>query len=93
VTRVNDLKYLFNYFELRSAVSDDNRGIEVCHSYHGGLLGAHMHDPSATRPGEVHTMIGMWLGAPLSTPSDQIRLWGRPDAEVDSVSRSKGHDW
>ena len=38
-------------------------------------------------------MIGMWLGAPLSTASDQIRLWGRPDAEVDLVSRSKGHRW
>ena len=38
-------------------------------------------------------MIGMWLGALLSTPSDQICLWGRPDAEVDLVSRSKGHGW
>ena len=38
-------------------------------------------------------MIGMWLGAPLSTPSDQISLWGRPDAEVDSVSRAKGRGW
>ncbi len=38
-------------------------------------------------------MIGKWLGAPLSTPSDQIRLCGRPDAEVDLVSRSKGHVW
>lgn len=42
--------------------------------YHGGPLGAHMHDPSATRPGEVDTMIGKWLGALLSRPSHQIRL-------------------
>jgi hypothetical protein len=38
-------------------------------------------------------MIGKWLGAPLSTPSDQIRLSGRPDAGADSVSRSKGYGW
>lgn len=62
-------------------------------SYQGGLLGAHMHDPSANRPGEVRTMIGKWLGAPLSTSSDQIHLCGRPDAEVDLVPRSKGHVW
>jgi hypothetical protein len=29
--------------------------------YQGGPLGAHMHDPSATRPDEVGTMIGKWL--------------------------------
>ena len=38
-------------------------------------------------------MIGMWLGALLSTPSDQIRLSERPDAGADSVSRSKGYAW
>ena len=38
-------------------------------------------------------MIGTWPGAPLSTPSDQIRLSERPDAGADSVSRSKGYTW
>ncbi len=37
-----------------------NSGIEVRLPYHGGPLGAHMHDPSATRPGEVDTMTGKW---------------------------------
>lgn len=49
-------------------------GIEVREPYHGGPLGAHVHDPSATRPGEVDTMIGKSLGALLSRPSHQIRL-------------------
>ena len=41
--------------------------------YHGGLLSAHMQDSPATRPGEVETMIGKWLGPDLSTPARQIR--------------------
>lgn len=59
--------------------------------YHGGLLGAHMHDSSATRPGEVDSMIGKWLGALLSTPTRQIRVSGGTGAEVDFVPGSKGH--
>jgi hypothetical protein len=59
--------------------------------YHGGLLGAHMHDSRATRSGEVNTMIGKRLGALLSTPTRQIRLSGQTDAEVDFVPGSRGH--
>jgi len=65
--------------------------IEADLPYHGGLLGAHMHDPYATRPGEVGTMIGEWLGAPLSTPTHQVHLCGRTDAEADFVPGAKGH--
>jgi hypothetical protein len=60
-------------------------------SYHGDLLAAHMHDSSATRPGEVDGMIGRWLGALPSTPTRQIRVSGETDAEADFVPRSKGH--
>ena len=59
--------------------------------YHGGLLGAHMHDSRATRPGEVDTMIGNWLRALLSTPARQIRLGGETDAAADFVPGAKGH--
>jgi len=65
--------------------------IEAGLPYHGGLLGAHMQDPYATRPGEVGTVIGEWLGARPSTPTHQIHLCGRTDAEVDLVPGSKGH--
>ncbi len=60
--------------------------------YHGGLLGAHMHDSRATRPSEVDTMIGNWLGVLLSTSDRQIRLSGGTDAEVDFVPGAKEHD-
>jgi hypothetical protein len=60
--------------------------------YHGGLLSAHMHDSLATRPSEVDTMIGKWLGVLLSTSDRQIRLSGGTDAEVDFVPGAKGHD-
>jgi hypothetical protein len=60
--------------------------------YHGGLLSAHMQDSPATRPGEVDTMIGKWLGPDLSTPAGQIRLSGGTDAEVDFVPGAKGDD-
>jgi hypothetical protein len=36
-------------------------------------------------------MIGEWLGALPSTPTHQIHLCGRTDAEVDLVPGSKGH--
>jgi hypothetical protein len=35
-------------------------------------------------------MIGKWLGAPLSTPTRQIRVSGGTDAEADFVPGSKG---
>ncbi len=63
----------------------------MCQRYHDGLLGAHMHDSCATRPGEVDTMMGKWLGALPSTPTRQIRLGGGADAEVDFVPGSEGH--
>ena len=59
--------------------------------YHGRLLGAHMHDSRVTRPGEVDTMIGKWLGAMLSTPASQIRLSGGTDADVDFAPGAKGY--
>jgi hypothetical protein len=59
--------------------------------YHGRLLGAHMHDYCATRPGEVDTMIGTWPGALLSTPTHQNRLSGETDGAVDFVPGAKGH--
>jgi L-ascorbate metabolism protein UlaG (beta-lactamase superfamily) len=65
--------------------------IEADLPYHGGLLGAHMHDSRATRPGEVDTMIGEWLGVLPSTPARQIHLSGGTDAEVDFVPGSEGH--
>jgi L-ascorbate metabolism protein UlaG (beta-lactamase superfamily) len=65
--------------------------IEADLPYHSGPLGAHMHDPSTTRPGEVGTMIGKWLGALLSTPTRQIYLSGETDAEVDLMQGSRGH--
>ena len=64
--------------------------IEAHLPYHGGLLGAHMHDPSATRPSEVGSMIGNWLGTLLSRPAHQIRLSEATNAEVDLVPAAKG---
>lgn len=52
--------------------------------YHGGLPSAHMHELSASRPGEVDAMTGKWLSVLLSTPSLQIPLSGRTDAQVDA---------
>jgi hypothetical protein len=60
--------------------------------YHGGLLSAHMQDSPATRPGEVDTMIGKWLGPDMSMPTRQIRPSGGTDAEVDLVPGVKGDD-
>lgn len=59
--------------------------------YHGNLLGTHMHDSLATRPSEVNTMIGKWLGVLLSTLLRQIRVSGGTDAEADFVPDPKGH--
>ena len=38
-------------------------------------------------------MIGIWLGALLSTPSHWIGLSGVPDPEAGIVPRVKGHGW
>lgn len=78
-----------HYFKLKSRVNEESSGIEVRLPYHNGLLGAHMHDPSATRPGEVDTMTGKWLGAPLGTPSHQVRLSRGTGTEVDLVPSGK----
>ena len=61
--------------------------------YQGAPLGAHMNDPSATRPDEVGTMTGKWLGALLSTPPHQFRLIDGTDAKVHLSPRSEGHGW
>jgi hypothetical protein len=80
--------------DVKAATSyDEDSRIEVRLPYHGHLLAAHMHDPSATRPGEVDTMIGIWLGALLSTRSHWIGLSGVPDSEAGIVPRVKGHGW
>jgi hypothetical protein len=77
---------------LRLLARPEDLPINVRLSYQGGVLGAHMHDSRATKPSEVDTMVGKWLGVLLSTSDRQIRLSGRTDAEVDCVPGAKEHD-
>ena len=51
--------------------------------YHRGLLGTHMHDSSATRPGEVNSMIGKWLGALTCFSKSMKPLLKSPAREED----------
>ena len=63
--------------------------------YQGGPVGAHMHDPSATRPDKVGIMIGTWLAALLKTPPHRrlVRL-DRATRTVEIVDEIDGgsHD-
>jgi hypothetical protein len=60
--------------------------------YQGGPVGAHMHDPSATRSDKVGIMIGTWLAALLKTPH-RIHLCGGTDTKVRLIPGSEGRGW